>query len=61
MTDGLSDAIEELAKKIFDRLNAIEIRLDSIEAQVEMFGTVDLDSALRDMRAEVRSIKDEML
>ena len=35
--------------------------LDSIEAQVETFAVIDLDSALDDIRAEVRSIKDEML
>ena len=53
--------LEEVLGEIRSRLQAIEIRLDSIEAQVETFAVVDLDSALDDVRAEVRSIKDEML
>ena len=57
---GAPDLIEVLGE-IRSRLQGIEIRLDSIEAQVETFAVVDLDSALDDVRAEVRSIKDEML
>ena len=48
-------------REIRDRLIEIEIRLDSLEASVETFSTIDLDQALDDVRAEVRSIKDEML
>ncbi len=48
-------------REIRDRLTAIETRLDSLEASVETFSTIDLDQALDDVRAEVRSIKDEML
>lgn len=55
------DRMIELMGRVLDRLNAIESRLDSIEAQVETFAVIDLDSALDDVRAEVRSIKDEML
>ena len=54
----------DLAKtlgEIRDRLTAIETRLDSLEASVETFSTIDLDQTLDDVRAEVRSIKDEML
>lgn len=54
----------DLAKtlgEIRDRLTAIETRLDSLEASVETFSTIDLDQALDDVRAEVQSIKDEML
>jgi len=55
------DRMIELMGRVLDRLNAIESRLDSIEAQVETFAVIDLDSALDEVRAEVRSIKDEML
>ncbi|MFZ9668907.1 MAG: hypothetical protein ACO3CR_03535 [Solirubrobacterales bacterium] len=56
-----ADELRSLSYRILDRLTQIEIRLDSLEASVETFGTVDLDQALDDIRAEVRSIKDEML
>ena len=64
MDDELKDARGDLGsvlEAILDRLIAIEIRLDSLEASVEMFSTIDLDQALDDVRAEVRSIKGEML
>ena len=48
-------------REIRDRLIEIEIRLDSLEASVETFSTIDLDQALDDVRVEVQSIKDEML
>lgn len=60
MTVGLTDPLEILVE-IRNRLSAIEVRLDSLEASVETFSTIDLDQALDDVRAEVRSIKDEML
>ena len=50
-----------ILNQILERLHAIDVRLDSLEAQVETFAVVDLDQALDDVRAEVRSIKDEML
>lgn len=56
-----ADELRSLSCQILDRLTQIEIRLDSLEASVETFGTIDLDSALQDIRAEVRTIKDEML
>lgn len=56
-----ADELRSLSYRILDRLTQIEIRLDSLEASVETFGTIDLDSALQDIRAEVRTIKDEML
>ena len=59
--DGGEDGVIELMGQILGRLHEIEARLDSIEAQVETFAVVDLDQALNDVRAEVRSIKDEML
>ena len=59
--DGGEDGVIELMGQILGRLHEIEVRLDSIEAQVETFAVVDLDQALNDVRAEVRSIKDEML
>ena len=55
------DRLIELMGRVLERLQEIEVRLDSIEAQVETFAIIDLDSALDDVRAEVRSIKDEML
>lgn len=55
------DRMIELMGRVLERLQEIEARLDSIEAQVETFAVIDLDSALDDVRAEVRSIKDEML
>lgn len=64
MEDELKDARGDLGRvleAILDRLIEIEIRLDSLEASVETFSTIDLDQALDDVRAEVRSIKDEML
>ncbi len=57
---GTAKLLEALSA-ILERLHEIEIRLDSIEAQVETFAVIDLDSALDEVRAEVRSIKDEML
>ena len=57
---GTAKLLEALGA-ILERLHEIEIRLDSIEAQVETFAVIDLDSALDDVLAEVRSIKDEML
>jgi hypothetical protein len=60
-SDREAPELIEVLGEIRSRLQAIEIRLDSIEAQVETFAVVDLDSALDDVRAEVRSIKDEML
>ena len=59
--DGGEDQMIELMGRVLERLQEIEVRLDSIEAQVETFAIIDLDSALDDVRAEVRSIKDEML
>ena len=59
--DGGEDGMIKLMGQILGRLHEIEVRLDSIEAQVETFAVVDLDQALNDVRAEVRSIKDEML
>ena len=59
--DGDQNRMIELMGQVLERLHEIEVRLDSIEAQVETFAIIDLDSALDDVRAEVRSIKDEML
>ena len=56
-----SAKLPEALGAILERLHEIEVRLDSIEAQVETFAVIDLDQALDDVRAEVRSIKDEML
>ena len=53
--------ITGLLEVMIARLEGIEIRIDTLEDQVEMAAIADVDGTLDEVRAEVRSIKDEML
>ena len=53
--------ITGLLEVVLARLQGIETRIDALEDQLEMAAIADVDGALDEVRAEVRSIKDEML
>lgn len=53
--------ITGLLEVMIARLEGIETRIDTLEAQIDMASVADIDGALDEVRAEVRSIKDEML
>ena len=53
--------IEALLEVILARIETIETRIGTLEDQIEMASIADIDGALEEVRAEVRSIKDEML
>ena len=55
------ERITALLEQVLLQLRAIEIRIDTLEDQVEMAAIADVHGTLEDVRAEVRSIKDEML
>lgn len=69
MTDGRLDQqknvdldrLTALLEQVLLQLRAIEIRIDTLEDQIEMASIADVDGTLDEVRAEVRSIKDEML
>lgn len=53
--------ITGLLEVVLARLQGIETRIDALEDQLEMAAIADIDGTLDEVRAEVRSIKDEML
>jgi division protein CdvB (Snf7/Vps24/ESCRT-III family) len=53
--------ITGLLEVMIARLEGIETRIDTLEAQIDMASVADIDGTLDEVRAEVRSIKDEML
>jgi division protein CdvB (Snf7/Vps24/ESCRT-III family) len=53
--------ITGLLEVMIARLEGIETRIDTLEDQLEMAAVADIDGTLDEVRAEVRSIKDEML
>lgn len=53
--------ITALLEQVLGRLQAIETRIDTLEDQLDMAAMADVDGTLEEVRAEVRSIKDEML
>jgi hypothetical protein len=55
------DRIAGLLEQVLGKLRTIEVRIDTLEAQIDMASVADIDGALDEVRAEVRSIKDEML
>lgn len=59
--NGDLERITALLEQVLLQLRAIEIRIDTLEDQVEMAAIADVDGTLDEVRAEVRSIKDEML
>jgi division protein CdvB (Snf7/Vps24/ESCRT-III family) len=60
-TDLRLDRIASTLEQIQLQMKGIETRLDTLEDQLDMASVADIDGALDDVRAEVRSIKDEML
>ena len=55
------DRLTVLLDQVLAELKTIDLRLRTLEDQLDMASVVDIDGALEDVRAEVRSIKDEML
>ena len=55
------DRLTVLFDQVLAELKTIDLRLRTLEDQLDMASVVDIDGALEDVRAEVRSIKDEML
>ncbi|MFM8519161.1 MAG: hypothetical protein ACKOB2_01910 [Solirubrobacterales bacterium] len=53
--------ITGLLEIVIARLQGIETRIETLEDQIEMAAIADVDGTLEEVRAEVRSIKDEML
>jgi division protein CdvB (Snf7/Vps24/ESCRT-III family) len=60
-TDLRLDRIASTLEQIQLQMKGIETRLDALEDQLDMASVADIDGALDEVRAEVRSIKDEML
>ncbi|MFM8791702.1 MAG: hypothetical protein ACKOGM_01460 [Solirubrobacterales bacterium] len=50
-----------LLEVVIARLQGIETRIETLEDLIEMAAIADVDGTLEEVRAEVRSIKDEML
>lgn len=53
--------ITGLLEVVIARLQGIETRIETLEDLIEMAAIADVDGTLEEVRAEVRSIKDEML
>lgn len=64
MPDSTAAQLERISSQL-ERLHlqvkGLEIRLDTIEDQLDMAAVTDIEGALEEVRAQVRSIKDEML
>ena len=65
--DGKTEPAEELDRitallhQVLAHLKTIEARIETLEDQFDIAAMADVDGALEEVRAEVRSIKDEML
>lgn len=60
-TSGDLARITSLLEQVLGRLEAIETRIATLEDQLDMAAMADVDGTLEEVRAQVRSIKDEML
>lgn len=55
------EQITILLEQLLGRVQVIETRIETLEDQLDMAAMADIDGTLEEVRAEVRSIKDEML